>query len=101
MPGQTRLAPAPISGDAVAQLCLVAEELQKNQQEIPLLRDAVGANTERMDKLLPMLADLVRATQDLRAAVQENTEAILSGKGSLDQHRAELERSHAGSGAKP
>ena len=51
-----------------------------------------------MDKLLPMLADLVRATPDLRAAVQENTAAILSGKGSLDDHRAELERAR---GTKP
>ncbi len=82
----TRLAPTPIPGDAILQLCLVAQELQKNQRELPLLRDAVATNTETMDLLLARLTDLVAEMKALRASIDENTAAVGSGGQKLQDH---------------
>lgn len=98
MPGKQRLAPTPVDGDVLAQLCIVAEELVANQREMPLLRETVERLVPAVDTSGARTAELISEIRELIKAVDRNTEAILSGKGALDEHRAELER---GRGAKP
>lgn len=96
-PMTSRAAPAAIPFDVATELCRVAERLVDQQEELPLVRDTVAANSTRLDTMGKLLQDLVVELRALREAVDRNTTAIVEGKGALVENTEEIRRGRGGS----
>jgi hypothetical protein len=85
-PRTSRAAPAAIPFDVATELCRVAERLAEQQEEIPLLRGAVEANSGRLDTMAALLQELILEIRALRAATAENTGAVANGRAALAEN---------------
>ncbi|MGH7822995.1 MAG: hypothetical protein ACREQ9_24825 [Candidatus Binatia bacterium] len=97
-PRTSRAAPAAIPFDVATELCRVAERLSEQQEELPLLREAVEADSTRLDTMGKILQDLILEIRSLRQAVDQNSAAMSDGKVALVENTQEIRRGRGGGG---